>query len=103
MKTWSNKEHEEVLDKKREKCRQRELSALLSLDRAGIPRTIIVGKDNMKTKLRPADSRYTLEEIVDPIYMSIEQYQCAYYIPDNIRHRIVIVEFVEEDTNEQRN
>ena len=57
----------------------------------------------MKTKLRPADSRYALEEIVDPIYMSIEQYQDAYYIPDNIRHRIVIVEFVEEDNDEQRN
>ena len=49
----------------------------------------------MKTKLRPADLRYTVEEIVDPIYMSIEQYRDAYYIPDNIRHRIVIVEFVE--------
>ena len=96
MKTWSNKEHEKVLDKKREKRRQRELSALLNLDVAGIPRTIILGKDNMKTKLRPADSRYTLEEIVDPIYMSIEQYRDAYYIPDNIRPRIVIVEFVEE-------
>ena len=95
MKTWSNKEHEEVLDKKREKRRQRELSALLNLSRAGIPRTIILGKDNMKTKLRPADSRYALEEIVDPIYMSIEQYRDACYIPDNIRHRIVIVEFVE--------
>ena len=51
----------------------------------------------MKTKLRPADSRYTLEEIVEPIYMSIEQYRDAYYIPDNIRPRVVIVEFVEED------
>jgi hypothetical protein len=51
----------------------------------------------IKTKLRPADSRYTLEEIVDPIYMSIEQYRDAYYIPDNIKHRVVIVEFVEED------
>jgi hypothetical protein len=97
VKTWSNKEHEEVLDKKREKRRQRELSALLSLDRAGIPRTIILGKDNMKTKLRPADSRYTLEEIVDPVYMSIEQYRDACYIPDNIRHRIVIIEFLEDD------
>lgn len=97
MKTWSNKEHEEVLDKKREKRRQRELSALLSLDRAGIPRTIILGKESMKTKLRPADSRYTLEEIADPIYMSIEQYRDAYYIPDNIRPRVVIVEFVKEE------
>ena len=49
----------------------------------------------MKTKLRPADARYTIDEIVDPIYMSIEQYRDAYYIPDNIRHRVVIVEFVE--------
>lgn len=86
-----------MLNKKREKHRQRELSALLNLSKAGIPRTITLGKDNMKTKLRPADSRYTLNEIVDPIYMSIEQYRDAYYIPDNIKHRVVIVEFVEED------
>ena len=97
MKTWSNKEHEEVLDKKREKRRQRELSALLSLDRAGVPRTIILGKDNMKTKLRPADPRWTINEIVDPIYMSIEQFRQSAYIPDNIRSRIIIVEFMEED------
>jgi hypothetical protein len=53
----------------------------------------------MKTKavFRPADSRYTIEEIVDPIYMSIDQFQTACYIPDNIRHRIIIVEFIEED------
>ena len=52
----------------------------------------------MKEKIikTPADSRYTLEEIVDPIYMSIEQYRDAYYIPDNIRHRVVVVVFVEE-------
>ena len=54
----------------------------------------------MKEKIikTPADSRSTLEEIVDPIYMSIEQYRDAYYIPDNIRHRVVVVEFVEEDS-----
>ena len=50
-----------------------------------------------KTVFRPADSRYTLEEVVDPIYISLEQYRDAYYIPDIIRHRVVIVEFVEED------
>ena len=50
----------------------------------------------MKTKLRPADSRYTLEEIVDPIYMSIEQIRQAAYIPDYLRSRIIIVEFVED-------
>ena len=50
-----------------------------------------------KTKLRPADSRYTIDEIVDPIYMSIEQFRQAAYIPDNIRSRIIIVEFVEEE------
>ena len=50
-----------------------------------------------KTVFKPADSRYALNEIVDPIYMSIEQYRDAYYIPDNIRPRVVIVEFVEED------
>ena len=50
-----------------------------------------------KTVFRPADPRWTINEIVDPIYMSIEQYRSAYYIPDNIRHRVVIVEFVEEE------
>ena len=52
-----------------------------------------------KTVFRPADSRYTINEIVDPIYMSIEQYRQAVYIPDNIRSRIIIVEFVEEISN----
>jgi hypothetical protein len=53
----------------------------------------------MKTRevFRPADSRYAVEEIVDPIYMSIDQYRQAAYIPDNIRSRIIIVEFVEEE------
>ena len=53
----------------------------------------------MKTKevFRPADPRWTINEIVDPIYMSIEQYRQAAYIPDNIRSRLIIVEFVEED------
>lgn len=51
----------------------------------------------MKTKevFRPANSRYTIEEIVDPIYMSIDQFRTACYIPDNIRSRIIVVEFVE--------
>ena len=51
----------------------------------------------MKTKevFRPANSSLMLEEIVDPIYMSIDQYRQAAYIPDNIRSRIIIVEFVE--------
>jgi hypothetical protein len=54
---------------------------------------------NMKVRevFRPANSRYTVEEIVDPIYMSIDQYRQAAYIPDNIRSRIIIVEFVEEE------
>lgn len=53
----------------------------------------------MKTKevFRPADPRWTIEEIVDPIYMSIDQFRQAVYIPDNIRSRIIIVEFVEVD------
>ena len=53
----------------------------------------------MKTKevFRPANSSLMLEEIVDPIYMSIDQYRQAAYIPDNIRSRIIIVEFVEEE------
>ena len=53
----------------------------------------------MKTKevFRPANPRYTLNEIVDPIYMSIDQFRQAVYIPDNIRSRIIVVEFVEVD------
>jgi hypothetical protein len=53
----------------------------------------------MKTKevFRPANSRYTIEEIVDPIYMSIEQFRAACYIPDEYRKRIIVVEFVEEE------
>lgn len=55
----------------------------------------------MKTKevFRPADPRYAINEIVDPIYMSIEQYRQAVYIPDDIRSRIIIVEFVEVEDN----
>lgn len=53
----------------------------------------------MKTKdiFRPADSRYTIQEIVDPIYMSIEQYRDAYYIPDEYRRRLIIVDFIKEE------
>ena len=50
-----------------------------------------------KTVFRPADPRWTINEIVDPIYMSIEQFRQAAYIPDYLRSRIIIVEFVEED------
>ena len=50
-----------------------------------------------KTVFRPADQRWAINEIVDPIYMSIEQFRQAAYIPDNIRSRIIIVEFVEEE------
>lgn len=54
----------------------------------------------MKTKTicRLADPRWTIEEILDPIYMSIEQFHAAYYIPDGYRSRIIVVEFVEEET-----
>ena len=52
-----------------------------------------------KTVFRPADPRWAINEIVDPIYMSIEQFRQAAYIPDNIRSRIIIVEFVEEISN----
>ena len=91
MKEWSNKEHEKMLEEKRQKAREKELKEMLNLDSAAVPKTKVI------ERFRPADSRYTLEEIVDPIYMSIEQYRDAYYIPDNIRHRVVIVEFVEEE------
>ena len=91
MKTWSNKEHEKVLEEKRQKACEKELKEMLNLDSAAVPKTKIV------ERFRPADPRWTINEIVDPIYMSIEQFRQAAYIPDNIRSRIIIVEFVEED------
>ena len=56
----------------------------------------------MKTKTiyRPADARLTIAEIVDPIYMSIDLLHDAYYIPDGYRSRIIVVEFVEEETKD---
>ena len=91
MKEWSNKEHEKMLEEKRQKAREKELKEMLNLDSAAVPKTKIV------ERFRPADPRWTIEEIVYPIYMSIEQFRQAAYIPDNIRSRIIIVEFVEEE------
>ena len=56
----------------------------------------------MKTKtiFRPADARLTIAEIVDPIYMTRDQWECSfYYIPLDQRSRIIIVDFVEETEN----
>ena len=93
MKEWSNKEHEKMLEEKRQKAREKELKEMLNLDSVVVPKTKIV------ERFRPADPRWTINEIVDPIYMSIEQFRQAAYIPDNIRSRIIIVEFVEEEDN----
>ena len=35
--------------------------------------------------------------ILDPIYMSREQWECAVYIPLEQRSRIIIVDFIEEE------
>ena len=91
MKEWSNKEHEKLLEEKRQKAREKELKEMLNLDSAAVPKTKIV------KRFRPADPRWTINEIVDPIYMSIEQFRQAAYIPDYLRSRIIIVEFVEEE------
>ena len=55
----------------------------------------------MKEKIikTPADSRYTINEIVDPIYISREQLEDMRYIPDNVRRRLVIVDFIKEEEN----
>lgn len=56
----------------------------------------------MKTKdvFRPADSRYNLQEIVDPIYISRDQLECMAYIPDEYRRRLIVIDFIkEEETN----
>lgn len=60
----------------------------------------------MKEKIikTPADPRYTIKEIVDPIYISRDQLECMRYIPDDIRSRLVIVDFIkEEETDGQTN
>lgn len=50
-----------------------------------------------KTVHTPADSRYTEREILDPIYISREQWECASYFPDHVRSRLIIVDFIEEE------
>ena len=91
MKEWSNKEHEKMLEEKRQKAREKELKEMLNLNSAAVPKT------KMVERFRPADPRLVINEIVDPIYMSIEQFRQAAYIPDYLRSRIIIVEFVEEE------
>lgn len=95
MKEWSNKKHEKVLEEKRQKAREKELKEMLNLDSAAVPKT------RMVSKFIPADARLTVEEIVDPIYMSREQYRDACYIPDEYKKRIIIVDFVEDETGER--
>ena len=48
----------------------------------------------MKTKFSKLTPRATTEA---PIYMSREQFESAYYIPEEYRDRIIIVDFVEEE------
>ena len=55
----------------------------------------------MKEKIikTPEDSRYTINEIVDPIYISRDQFECMMYIPDEYRCRLIIVDFIKEEEN----
>ncbi len=50
-------------------------------------------------KFTKADPRQDV--ILDPIYMTREQWECAAYIPDEYRSRIIIVDFVEEQENDR--
>ena len=43
------------------------------------------------------------EVILDPIYMTREQWETAVYIPLDIRSRIIIVDFIEENENDNNN
>ena len=49
----------------------------------------------MKTVFTPVDSRQDV--ILNPIYMTRDQWECAYYIPEEDRSRIIIVDFKEEE------
>lgn len=53
----------------------------------------------MKTVFTKLTPRATIE---DPIYMSRLQFTEAYYIPEEHRDRIIIVDFVEEKENDSR-
>ena len=46
----------------------------------------------MKTVFTPVDSRQDV--ILNPIYMTRDQWECAYYIPIEDRSRIIIVDFM---------
>ena len=48
----------------------------------------------MKTVFTKLTARRTSEA---PIYMSREQLESAYYIPEDYRDRIIVVDFVEEE------
>lgn len=45
----------------------------------------------------PAGPRYTIQEIVDPVYISRDQFECMNYIPDEYRRRLIIVDFIKEE------
>ena len=52
-----------------------------------------------KTVFTKADQRQ--EVILDPVYMTREQWECSfYYIPLEQRSRIIIVDFIEEEETE---
>lgn len=52
----------------------------------------------MKTEFSKLTSRATAEA---PIYMSRDQFKSAYYIPEEYRDRIIIVDFIEEEDNDR--
>jgi hypothetical protein len=53
----------------------------------------------MKTIFTKLDQRQ--KEIAKPIYISTAQFRDAYYIPEEDRSRIIIVDFKEEEDETQ--
>lgn len=54
----------------------------------------------MKMQMTKVDPRQDV--ILDHIYMTRDQWECARYIPDDVRSRIIIVDFIEEDQEDDR-
>ena len=56
----------------------------------------------MKTIYTKVDHRQDV--ILDPVYMTREQWECSFHnIPLDQRRRIIIVDFIEEEASEDEN
>lgn len=54
----------------------------------------------MKIKYTKVDP--SQDVILDPVYMTREQWECATYIPLDQRSRIIIVYFIEDEVEDER-